>query len=81
MITSNHIHRPVGSDNDSSATPRSMQFAAGRTAKEYNNRKNRKGAFLEDGYHATAVQSDEHLARCMLYINLNMVRAGVVSEP
>jgi len=81
MITSNHIHLLVESDTDSSAIPRSMQLAAGRTAQEYNNRKNRKGAFWEDRYHATAVQSDEHLARCMVYINLNMVRAGVVSEP
>jgi hypothetical protein len=29
-------------------------------------------------YHATAVDTDEHLARCFTYIDLNMVRAGVV---
>ena len=58
-----------------------MQLIAGRTAHEYNQRKGRSGAFWEDRYHATAVDSDKYLARCMVYIDLNMVRAGVVSHP
>ena len=47
----------------------------------FNLRKNRKGAFREDRYHATAVQTDEHLAKCLVYIDRNMVRAGVVRHP
>ncbi len=47
---------------------------------EYNQRKGRKGAFWEDSYHA-AVQNHECLARCIVYIDLNMVRAGVVTHP
>jgi len=35
----------------------------------------------EHRYHATAVEADEHLNRCLVYIDLNMVRAGVVSHP
>ena len=35
----------------------------------------------EDRYHATAVERGEDLARCMVYIDTNMVRAGVVSHP
>jgi len=54
---------------------------AGRTGQEYNQRKNRKGAFWEDRYHATAVQDDAHLIKCINYIDLNMVRAGVVDHP
>jgi putative transposase len=54
---------------------------AGRTGQEYNQRKNRKGAYWGDRYHATAVESGDHLARCMVYIDTNMVRAGVVSDP
>lgn len=38
-------------------------------------------AFWEDRYHATAVDTDEHLVRCLIYIDLNMVRAGVVAHP
>jgi putative transposase len=58
-----------------------MQLVASRTAQEYNLRKNRNGAFWEDRYHATAVQSGRHLIRCLVYIDLNMVRAGAVAHP
>ena len=58
-----------------------MQLIAGRVGQTYNQRKQRKGAFWEDRYHATAVDTDEHLARCLTYIDMNMVRAGVVKHP
>ena len=80
MVTSNHVHLLV-KDTGSSAISDSMQLIAGRTAQEYNRRKGKQGAFWEDRYHATAVQADEHLHRCMVYIDLNMVRAGVVNHP
>jgi len=56
-------------------------LVAGRTGQEYNVRKDRKGAFWEDRYHATAVESGDHLLRCIIYIDLNMVRAGVATHP
>jgi len=58
-----------------------MQLIAGGTGQEYNQRKNRRGAFWEDRYHATAVETGSHLVQCMVYIDLNMVRAGVVIHP
>jgi hypothetical protein len=58
-----------------------MQLVAGRTAQAYNERKDRHGAFWEDRYHATAVETGEHVARCIVYIDLNMVRAGMVRHP
>jgi len=79
-VTSNHVHLLV-IDTDQNAIPQSMQLIAGRTAQEYNQRKNRRGAFWEDRYHATAVQTDRHLLSCMIYIDLNMVRTGVVKHP
>lgn len=35
----------------------------------------------EDRYHATVVETNEHLWRCLVYIDLNMVRAGIVQHP
>ena len=32
-------------------------------------------------YHATAVEGGDHLLRCIVYIDTNMVRAGVTSHP
>ncbi|CAB1080953.1 Transposase and inactivated derivatives [Olavius algarvensis Delta 1 endosymbiont] len=58
-----------------------MGLIAGRTAQQYNQRKKRKGAFWQDRYHATAIETGEHLLRCLVYIDLNMVRAGVVDHP
>jgi putative transposase len=81
MVTSNHIHLLVVDDGDRDVIPRSIQLLAGRTAWEYNQRKRRKGAFWEDRYHATAVESGEHLLQCMVYIDLNMVRARSVNHP
>jgi len=81
MVTSNHIHLLVVDGDDEETIPLSLQLVEGRVAQEYNYRKRRKGAFWEDRYHATAVQSGKHLARCMCYIDLNMVRAGVVKHP
>ena len=80
MVTSNHIHFLV-KDTSPNVIADSMQLIAGRTAQEYNQRKGRQGAFWEDRYHATAIEADEHLRRCLIYIDLNMVRAGVVSHP
>lgn len=80
IVTSNHVHLLIA-DRDNQKIAASMQLIASRVAQEYNQRKNRKGAFWEDRYHATAVQTDHHLIRCMSYIDLNMVRAGVVRHP
>jgi REP element-mobilizing transposase RayT len=80
MVTSNHIHLLV-KDSGANVIAESMQLIAGRTAQEYNQRKGKQGAFWEDRYHATAIETDEHLHRCMVYIALNMVRAGVVNHP
>jgi len=79
-VTSNHVHLLV-KDTGKGVMANSMQLAAGRTAQEFNQRKKRQGAFWEDRYHATAVEGDEHLHRCLVYIDLNMVRAGVVGHP
>ena len=79
-VTSNHVHLLVR-DSGKQEIPASMQLAAGCAAQEFNRRKARKGAFWEDRYHATAVATDDHLIQCLIYIDLNMVRAGAVNLP
>jgi len=81
MVTSNHIHLLVSDTEGHHPIPDSIKLVAGRTAQEYNMRKKRNGAFWEDRYHATAVDKDRYLRECIAYIDLNMVRAGVVSHP
>jgi putative transposase len=74
MVTSNHIHLLLYDIADRECIPRTIQLIAGRTGQEFNQRKRRKGAFWEDRYHATAVESREHLTQCILYIDLHPVK-------
>jgi len=81
-ITSNHTHlllKVEGLAED--VLGRFMQTLEGDFAQQYNIRKKRKGAFWSDRYHAVMIDSGEYLWRCLRYIDLNMVRAGVVDAP
>lgn len=79
-VTCNHIHLLVV-DSRKELISKSMQLLSGSTGQAYNKRKNRKGAFWEDRFYTTAIESGVHLLRCMAYIELNMVRAGAVKHP
>ena len=81
MATSNHVHLLIYDRDGGEVIPKSVQLAAGRAAQEYNQRKRRKGAYWEDRYHATAVETNYHLVQCIVYMDMNMVRAGVVEHP
>ena len=79
-VTCNHIHL-LAVDSGKDVISKSMQLLSGNTGQAYNTRKNRKGAFWEDRFYTTAIENGVHLLRCMAYIELNMVRAGVVKHP
>ena len=52
-----------------------MQLAAGQTVEVDNKRKGRVGAFWQGRFSTTTVEADDHLVRCITYIDRNMVRA------
>jgi len=79
-ITSNHTHVLARSESEG-ALSRWMQQVEGEFAQSYNRRKHRSGAFWSDRYHCTMIEEGPHLWNCMVYIDLNMVRAGVVTHP
>ena len=54
------FHLFVRDNGGRDTIPRSIQLIAARTGQEFNQRKDRKGAYREDRYHATAVETDEH---------------------
>ena len=66
-VTSNHIHLIVKEDGEHRIIPQAIGLIAERTAQEFNQRKERKGAFWKDRYHSTAIESGEHLLRCLVY--------------
>jgi len=79
-VTCNHIHL-LAVDSGRDVISKSMQLLSGTAGQAYNTRKNRKGAFWEDRFYTTAIESGVHLLRCMAYIEMNMVRAGAVKHP
>ncbi len=79
-ITSNHTHQ-IAIETCQGGISRMMQRLEGDFAGYFNRRKHRSGAFWEDRYHCTMIEDGEHLWNCIQYIDLNMVRAGVVSHP
>jgi REP-associated tyrosine transposase len=79
-LTSNHTHFLVRSE-EPGLISQWMQEVEGQFAQAYHRRKKRSGSFWEDQYHCTMIEPGQHLSRCMVYIELNMVRAGVVGHP
>ena len=76
MVTSNHIHLLIRR-HWSKRYRREHAAHRGSHSAGIQPAQRSAGAFWEDRYHATAVQADQHLHRCMVYIDLNIVRAGV----
>jgi len=79
-ITSNHVHLVVHVD-DAERVVLLMHLAAGAFAQHLNRRKGFEGSVWEHPYQCTIIQDGQHLLRCLRYVDLNMVRAGVVTHP
>lgn len=79
-LTSNHTHLLVRA-KDSKSISAFMQKLEGEFAEYYNLRKKRRGAFWGGRYWCTMVDTGRYVRNCMRYVDLNMVRAGVVRHP
>lgn len=79
-ITSNHVH-VIAHVDDAAAVASMMQLASATVARHWNRRKEHEGSVWEHPYKCTKVQDGTHLLRCLRYVSLNMVRAGVVNHP
>jgi len=80
VLMSNHFHLLV-TPQTVDGLPKMMQ-AVGRTYVRYFNRvQQRTGTLWEGRYKSTVIQTDRYLMTCMAYIDLNPVRAGLVSLP
>ena len=80
VITSNHIHVLVYASKGIEIA-KGMQYLQGRMAQRYNMLHKREGAFWSGRYHATLIESGNHLSECLFYIDYNMMRAGAVMHP
>jgi putative transposase len=80
VLMSNHFHL-LATPHTVDGLPKMMQ-AVGRTYVRYFNRvQQRTGTLWEGRYKSTVIQTDRYLLTCMAYIDLNPVRAGLVTLP
>lgn len=80
VVTSNHVHI-LAQERGNHSLSDCMQMINERTTLEFNRAHRRHEPFWAPHFQTTAIQTNEHLARCMTYIDTNMVRAGVVAHP
>lgn len=79
VIMDNHFHL-LATPQTQNALPRMMQ-AVGRTfVRHFNLRHGRTGALWEGRYRSNLIESERYLIACMIYIDLNPVRAGMVTQ-
>ena len=80
VFMSNHLHLLL-TPRVNQALPKMMQ-AVGRSYVRYFNQKHgRTGTLWEGRYRATLIQAERYLLACMVYIDLNPVRAHMVEQP
>jgi len=79
-LMTNHVHLVLTPDSESSVG-RTMKVLGQLVSQRANRRMERRGAFWEGRYRSNLIQTAEYLMRCYRYIELNPVRAGLVTRP
>ncbi len=80
VLMSNHFHL-LATPASLEAIPQMMQSVGRRYVRHFNQRQARTGTLWEGRYKSTLIQAERYLLACMVYIDLNPVRAGMVAEP
>jgi putative transposase len=58
-----------------------MKYLGERYVPEFNRRHDRTGTLWEGRFRSSAIDSERYLFECQRYIELNPIRAGMVSHP
>jgi putative transposase len=80
VLMSNHLHllaTPASADG----VPQLMQALGRSYVRYFNACQGRTGTLWEGRYRSTLIQAERYLLACMVYIDQNPVRAGMVADP
>jgi putative transposase len=80
VLMSNHFHL-LATPETAEGIPQMMQAVGRRYVRNYNLRYARTGTLWEGRYRSTLIQAERYLLACMVYLDLNPVRAGMVADP
>lgn len=80
VLMKTHVHLLV-TPLTPEAVEKMMQSIGLRYVQYFNRRYARTGALFEGRYRATTIDTEHYWFRCLRYVELNPVRAGLVSRP
>ena len=80
VVMDNHLHLRATPQTDE-GLPKLMQAVGRSYVRYFNLRHQRTGTLWEGRYRSNLIESERYLLACMVYIDLNPVRAGMVQEP
>jgi len=79
VLMDNHFHL-LATPATAEALPLMMQAVGRSYVRYFNNRHGRSGTLWEGRYRSTLIETERYLLACMVYIDLNPVRAGLVPQ-
>ena len=79
VLMDNHMHLLVTPQKDG-GLPAMMQGVGRSYVRAFNDAQGRTGTLWEGRYRSAVIQSERYLLACMVYIDLNPVRAGMVAQ-
>ncbi|MCV0439946.1 MAG: transposase [Hydrogenophaga sp.] len=80
VLMDNHFHLLLTPDT-ADGVPAMMQAVGRRYVRYFNDLHHRTGTLWEGRYRSTLIQTERYLLACMVYMDLNPVRAGMVNDP
>lgn len=80
VLMTNHFHLLATPQTDN-GLPQLMQAVGRSYVRYFNDLQSRTGTLWEGRYRSTLIDTASYLLACMVYIDLNPVRAGMVADP
>ncbi len=80
VLMENHFHL-LATPESAEGLPKMMQALGRRYVRYFNDQHARTGTLWEGRYRSTVIQAEQYLLPCMTTMDLNPVRAGLVSVP
>lgn len=80
-LMTNHVHLVIDPGPNPESLSLLMKHVAGRQTRYVNRREKRSGSLWEGRYKSSIVSQKEYLAACCRYVELNPLRAGMVTHP
>jgi len=80
-LMTNHIHLIVDPGDDPESLAKLMKRVAGRQTRYINRIERRSGTLWEGRYRSSIICKDTYLLACCRYVEMNPVRAHMVSHP